>query len=194
MKLKSEALRQSILSATSELVITQGIDATSTVRVAKKLKISQSNIYSYYKSKEALLLAVFKQHQAQLIAALRSATPSSENPLEQIDGTVRGLLSFAIKQPMTIQIVLLFRQHPQMRQVLPTIYEDEYFANLFVQIQQYQDQHIIRPYNAEFLAEGVFSFVVNYLLFMASDNAPEPPITQNAVIDLVHGFLLEPNQ
>ncbi len=38
MKLKSEKLRQSILTTTTQLLISQGIEGTSTVKVAKKTR------------------------------------------------------------------------------------------------------------------------------------------------------------
>lgn len=194
MKLKSEALRQSILNTTTQLLISQGIEGTSTVKVAKKLNISQSNIYSYFKNKQMLLLAVFKHHQAQLITTLRPLLDSQLPPVQQIDALISGLIEFGLHHPQSIQLILLFRQQPQIRSILPTIQDNLFFVDLFIKIEHYQQLNVIKNYNAQFLAEGVFSMVVNYILFQTTDELAEQPLSQQDVIALIHGFLLTENE
>lgn len=194
MKLKSEALRQSILTTTTQLLISQGIEGTSTVKVAKKLNISQSNIYSYFKNKQMLLLAVFKHHQAKLIAALQPLLELQLQPVQQIDALINGLIEFGSQQPQSIQLILLFRQQPQIRPTLPTIQDNPFFVALFTKIEHFQQLNVIKNYNAQFLAEGVFSIVVNYLLFQTTGELIDQPLSQQDAVTLIHGFLLTGNE
>ncbi|WP_282801977.1 TetR/AcrR family transcriptional regulator [Secundilactobacillus kimchicus] len=194
MKLKSEALRQSILTTTTQLLISQGIEGTSTVKVAKKLDISQSNIYSYFKNKQMLLLAVFSQHQAKLITALQPLLELQLRPVQQIDALITGLIEFGLQHPQSIQLILLFRQQPQIRPILPTIQDDPFFDALFTKIEHFQQLNVIKNYNPQFLAEGVFSMVVNYLLFQTTGELTDQPLSQQDVVTLIHGFLLTGNK
>ena len=193
MKLKSEKLRQSILT-TTQLLISQGIEGTSTVKVAKKLDISQSNIYSYFKNKQMLLLAVFSQHQAKLITALQPLLELQLRPVQQIDALITGLIEFGLQHPQSIQLILLFRQQPQIRPILPTIQDDPFFDALFTKIEHFQQLNVIKNYNPQFLAEGVFSMVVNYLLFQTTGELTDQPLSQQDVVTLIHGFLLTGNK
>ncbi|KRK47827.1 hypothetical protein FC96_GL002030 [Secundilactobacillus kimchicus JCM 15530] len=194
MKLKSEKLRQSILTTTTQLLISQGIEGTSTVKVAKKLDISQSNIYSYFKNKQMLLLAVFSQHQAKLITALQPLLELQLRPVQQIDALITGLIEFGLQHPQSIQLILLFRQQPQIRPILPTIQDDPFFDALFTKIEHFQQLNVIKNYNPQFLAEGVFSMVVNYLLFQTTGELTDQPLSQQDVVTLIHGFLLTGNE
>lgn len=193
MKLKSEKLRQSILT-TTQLLISQGIEGTSTVKVAKKLDISQSNIYFYFKNKQMLLLAVFSQHQAKLITALQPLLELQLRPVQQIDALITGLIEFGLQHPQSIQLILLFRQQPQIRPILPTIQDDPFFDALFTKIEHFQQLNVIKNYNPQFLAEGVFSMVVNYLLFQTTGELTDQPLSQQDVVTLIHGFLLTGNK
>lgn len=190
MKLKSESLRQNILMTTTDLIIAEGIEGTSTVKVAKQLNISQSNIYSYFKNKKALLLAVFSYHQKILIDMLSPALNDQITPRQQIDALLDRLFILGLQEPKSIKIILNFRQQPSIRPNLPSISESTFFTRLFELIQKYQEQKIIKNYDASFLAENVFSIVVNYLIFINFDAKQQSSITQADVITLIHGFLL----
>lgn len=141
-----------------------------------------------------LLLAVFKHHQAQLITTLRPLLDSQLPPVQQIDALISGLIEFGLHHPQSIQLILLFRQQPQIRSILPTIQDNLFFVDLFIKIEHYQQLNVIKNYNAQFLAEGVFSMVVNYILFQTTDELAEQPLSQQDVIALIHGFLLTENE
>lgn len=85
MKLKSEALRKKIIATATTLMIEDGIEGTSTVKVAKQLEMAQSNVYSYYKSREDLLLAVFTYHQQLMVASLMPLLDESAAPIQQFE-------------------------------------------------------------------------------------------------------------
>ncbi len=74
-----------------------------------------------------LLLAVFSQHQAKLITALQPLLELQLRPVQQIDALITGLIEFGLQHPQSIQLILLFRQQPQIRPILPTIQDDPFF-------------------------------------------------------------------
>ncbi|PWG00475.1 TetR/AcrR family transcriptional regulator [Levilactobacillus bambusae] len=190
MKLKNEQLRQKILLAATTLIIAEGIEGTSTVKVAKKIEMSQSNIYSYFKNRQQLLLAVFDYHQHLLIEALAPNLTSSLAPVEQINQLILGLLQFGQTHFDTMRIIAIFRAQPAIRPVLPKVSDDPFFNELFRLMQQYQQEKIVKPVAAEFLMEGVFSIVNNYLLAISLDELKSRELSVDDVALLAVDWLL----
>lgn len=190
MKLKSEELRQQILQAATELIIKDGIGGTSTVKVAKKIKMSQSNIYSYFKSRQDLLLAVFEYHQQQIIASLEPMLDDQLTPQQQISVLIQEMIEFGKQHFETVRILSIFRSQPNMRTVLPRVADDEFFTRLFQLISQYQDAGIIKPVNAEFLMEGAFSIITDYLIAIIAGELTSSEVSGTDVVDLINDYML----
>lgn len=68
-----------ICEAAIELLLKDGLDALTTIRVAKRAGVSVGTYYQYFPNKEALLLTVFSQH-------LRRVTLVSEQACERSHG------------------------------------------------------------------------------------------------------------
>lgn len=193
MKLKSAALRQQILTAATDIIVTNGLTEISTVKVAKAVNTPQSNIYSYYKNKEALLLAVFEYHQHKLIEALSGSLSDSLSPKEALHHLVTAVLKLGLANPATIRIILLFRQQPEWRSRLPRITDSVFFTKLFAQFDQLQAQQIVKPYDASFLSEGVFSIITNYLTAIDAGELTTESLSQADLMALVDDFMLMPD-
>ncbi|GEK29349.1 TetR/AcrR family transcriptional regulator [Furfurilactobacillus siliginis] len=193
MKLKSEALRQQILTAATTIIVNEGLTAVSTVKVAKAVKTPQSNIYSYFQNKEALLLAVFAAHQQRLIEALTSVLDETLSPKEKLHQLVTAMVQLGLAHPDTIRIILLFRQQPEWRPRLPKNSDSAFFTAIFTQFAQLQQQQIVKPYDASFLAEGVFSIITNYLIAIDAGELTTTALSQADLMTLVDDFLLMPD-
>lgn len=190
MKLKNEQLRQRILISATELIIKDGIEGTSTVKVARKIKMSQSNIYSYFKNRHELLIAVFKYQQQKLIANLAPLLNSQLDPISQIESLINGVIQFGTQNFDTIRVIIIFRNQPSLRTTLPTINEDPFFIKLFELIKNYQDQGIVKSINAEFLVEGAFSIINNYLLANTTGELSFNKLSTDEVVSLVKDLIL----
>ncbi|KRL81006.1 TetR/AcrR family transcriptional regulator [Secundilactobacillus paracollinoides] len=190
MKLKSEALRKKIIATATTLMIEDGIEGTSTVKVAKQLEMAQSNVYSYYKSREDLLLAVFTYHQQLMVASLMPLLDESAAPIQQFETLFSGLIQFAKVHYDSIRIIMLFRNQPNWRQKLPTINDDAFFIRAFKLLRDYQAAKIVKPVPVDFLVEGAFSIVVNYVTALHAGELTEDKLTVQDVISLIEDLML----
>lgn len=164
MKPKNEQLRQNILKATTELLITEGVAGTSTLQVAKRIHATQSNLYSYFKNKEDLLIQTFTYHQAAYIEAIQSGWTNDLALIPVAKLLVKNILVFGMEHSDSLKVILLMRQQPKLRSLLPKIEDDAFFTALFTQLEHFQQQGIIKPLSTQFLAENIFSITVNFIL------------------------------
>ena len=64
---KGEKTRQAIINATDDILRKKGPGTLSTRAIAKRAKISQSNLYYHFKSLEEIILACFKEKADQAL-------------------------------------------------------------------------------------------------------------------------------
>ncbi|MCI1985836.1 MAG: TetR/AcrR family transcriptional regulator [Lactobacillus sp.] len=190
MKPKNETMRQQIIDETTASIIEAGVAGTSTVKVAKRINGAQSNIYSYFKNKDALVLGVFTYHQQLLTAALTPVLNADLDPQTQIAAITRALLQFAKTHPTSIQIVAAFRAQPSFRAQLPTIRDSHVFTTLFKRLTDYQARGVVKPLPAEFLAETVFSVIVDFCYAQLAQEAYAPQLSEDAIIALINDMVL----
>lgn len=74
--------RQTIIDVATALFMTQGYVATSTRQIAFKVGITQPNLYSHFKNKEEVYLAVFEQLSANVRENLQRILTSNEKDPE----------------------------------------------------------------------------------------------------------------
>ncbi|QGG61183.1 TetR family transcriptional regulator [Loigolactobacillus bifermentans] len=194
MKTKNEAVRLQIIEAATELIIEVGIAGTSTTKVAQRMGGAQSNIYSYFKSKEALILGVFAYHQKRLTNVLLPVLNLDLAPRQQLRAMIKAVLLFADDQPTSLQIIAAFRAQPNLRHSLPSIAESAVFTRLFKLFAQYQTAGILKVIPAEFLAEAAFSLIVDYGTAKLSGEAYLDQLDENAIVTLVEALVLAPDQ
>lgn len=60
-RIRTDAKRAQILEATQRLFLANGYGATSTDAIASEAGVSKQTLYAYYRSKEALLIAVLRR-------------------------------------------------------------------------------------------------------------------------------------
>ncbi|GAY71916.1 TetR/AcrR family transcriptional regulator [Lentilactobacillus kosonis] len=188
MKPKNESVRRQIIDAATELIIEYGVAGTSTVKVAKRINGAQSNIYSYFKSKEELISGVFLYHQSMMINAIEPVFDTTKSPQDLVADLVTELLLFADNHPASIQIISAFRAQPNLRSQLPTIADNQLLTEMFKLITRYQRDGIINQTPAEFIAEAIFSIVVNYSNAKLANESYAPKLTKEMVIQLITDF------
>lgn len=79
----NKSTRQLIIDVATDLFMTQGYLATSTRQIAFEVSITQPNLYSHFKNKEAVYLAVFEQLTAKVGENLQSILTSGINDPEE---------------------------------------------------------------------------------------------------------------
>lgn len=95
-----------LLRATARVLVEEGWEAASTNRIAKVAGVSVGSLYQYFPNRDALVMAVARQHAGRMLAMLQAAAPSPEGPLEDI---VAGLAR---------AMFLAHRSEPELHQAL----------------------------------------------------------------------------
>ncbi|QHB52780.1 TetR/AcrR family transcriptional regulator [Lentilactobacillus hilgardii] len=107
MKKKDLTKEKKILDATAQLIVSEGAPSVSTIQVAKKVGISQSNIYLYFKDKRALLEGVYLREINQL-----EQTPGMQIVLDKrvaiekrCFAYIRAMYDFSLDNPNSLSII-----------------------------------------------------------------------------------------
>lgn len=118
MKKKDLTKEKKILDATVNIIIEEGSAAISTTKVAKKVGISQSNIYLYFKDKRSLLDAVYLREINRLeeTAGMKRVIDPNEDFTSRVFSYMKAMYDFSLANPHSLfvleQIKLLSRDFP----------------------------------------------------------------------------------
>ena len=118
MKKKDLTKEKKILDATVQIIIDEGAAAISTTKVAKKVGISQSNIYLYFKDKRALLDGVYLREIGRLeeTTGMKQMLDPNEAMIPRVFSYLKALYDFSLANPHNLfvieQIKLLSRDFP----------------------------------------------------------------------------------
>jgi AcrR family transcriptional regulator len=92
---RSRQMLETILQATTRVLIQEGYASTTTNRVAEVAGISVGSLYQYFPSKDALLVALLRQHREAMVRVLASHLDglSETTPVETaVRALVRAML------------------------------------------------------------------------------------------------------
>ncbi|MEW2417030.1 TetR/AcrR family transcriptional regulator [Streptomyces sp. NPDC046866] len=99
-KQRERAERERLIVATArELAEQQGWDAVTTRRLAERIEYSQPVLYSHFRGKREIIGAVALQGAAEMAAALRAATATTDGPRDRVTALARAYLDFAERNP-----------------------------------------------------------------------------------------------
>ncbi|BDZ30529.1 TetR/AcrR family transcriptional regulator [Lactiplantibacillus sp. WILCCON 0030] len=163
MKIKDQQKYDRLIAAAIQLLATDGLAPFSTTKVAKQAGIPQSNVYIYFKNKQALLNATYTVAVHQMSLAV-VASFSSDRPLvDQTATSIAGLYQFAMAQPAMATAIQVLIDDSQFKQQAPLKLDDvanqqiQQALKLGIQTQVFQavDLNLIRY----FLTRPVFHYV-----------------------------------
>lgn len=76
---RSQATVDAIFEATIQVLLSDGLQRLTTIRVAERAGASVGTLYQYYPHKQALLFAVLQRHHANVERAITEAAASSHH-------------------------------------------------------------------------------------------------------------------
>lgn len=90
-----------LLDATAQVLVSEGYDAASTNRIARRAGVSVGSIYQYFANKEALVHALAERHlQRMLQIVLAHLASDGERTIAALTArTVRGLVAAHAAEP-----------------------------------------------------------------------------------------------
>ena len=103
-----EALRERILDAAEEILISDGYANLSMRRLADAIEYAPSTIYGYFSDKKAILAAVIERTTGNLLDALEDAD-ATPGPLTRLRMLGRAYVEFALRFPRHYEVLFQLR-------------------------------------------------------------------------------------
>ncbi|QYC43282.1 Tetracycline repressor protein class B [Nonomuraea coxensis DSM 45129] len=88
-----------IVTAARELAEAEGWEAVTTRRLAERVEYSQPVLYSHFKGKDAIMVAVALEGFAELAGELRAARTAAPDAAGALAGVGRAYIAFAERRP-----------------------------------------------------------------------------------------------
>lgn len=164
--------RQSILNAAKQLFVELGVSGTTIAEIAKHAGIAKGSVYSHFKSKQDIVIALMndsiERSQSMLQQLIEQQSDSADGIMEQYIAQELSLMSEerALNQAIAMDDSLMMND--DMMQVIQN-YRSEYYQNQLVLLNKaYGEQS--QPWHMDILTllNGAFH---EYGLYMTLDDA-----------------------
>ncbi|ATU70199.1 TetR/AcrR family transcriptional regulator [Levilactobacillus brevis] len=107
MKKKDMSKQLKIQDAVAEIILTEGAVSVSTTKVARRVGIAQSNVYLYFKDKQALLDSVYERETQKILATTEIASLQDQKiPLEErVRLYIQQVYDFSLANPDSLTLI-----------------------------------------------------------------------------------------
>ncbi len=173
---KDKNTEKQILNAAKNVFQTKGMDGARMQEIADKARINKAMLHYYFRSKQLLFEAVFK-NAFSLLAPQLNAILNDESSIEdKIKNFTSNYISFIIKHPYLPSFII--QELNRNQDFILKLKDNKGFPNLDKfkkQVDEEVKKNIIKPISAEqlfinILALNIFPFVAKPLI-MALTNA-----------------------
>ena len=113
MQVLKEEIRNGILNSTRHEIITHGLGNVSLRRIARKIGMSPSNIYNYFKDKDELIDALVQPSIKKIDELLSELSHDMVNfDFKNYDGSKRKFVKFSLEQ-LSSRLFKLYQEFDQ---------------------------------------------------------------------------------
>lgn len=183
-KTKDENKENQILDAAKSIFQSKGMDGARMQEIADKAGINKAMLHYYYRSKQLLFEAVFKNAFSLLAPQLNAVLNDDDDAIEnKVRNFTSNYISFMVKHPYLPNFIIQeLNRNPEF---IINLKDNPNFLNLDKfkkQVEKEVENGIIKPINAEqlfinILALNIFPFVAKPLL-MAFTNTDDEAYKQ----------------
>ncbi|BDZ30409.1 TetR/AcrR family transcriptional regulator [Lactiplantibacillus sp. WILCCON 0030] len=117
MKKKNEQRPQEIIDTVAKMIIDRGIVSITMPQVARRVGISQSNIYLYFHNKDDLLKQTFLTQKNLINNYLLAHFTDQPTVTAAMRLYARIIYQFALDEPIAIDVMIQYENSPIMKQV-----------------------------------------------------------------------------
>lgn len=103
----SQEKREAILDAALACFVDRGYHGTAVPQVAKKAGIAAGTIYHYFKGKEQLVNALYRQWKGEVARRVLTAFPAMQPVREQFRAMWETMVAFALEHPQAFAFLEL---------------------------------------------------------------------------------------
>lgn len=186
-KIKTENTEAEILIAAKEIFQQKGMAGARMQEIADKAKINKALLHYYYRSKQLLFEAVFKNAFSLLAPQLNKVLNDDNDLFEKIRGFTKNYVSFVIAHPYLPNFVIQeLNKNPEF---IAKLRANENFPSIEkfkLQVEEAIKNGIIKPIEAEqlfinIISLNIFPFIGQPLLMalINTDNAKYKKIMEN---------------
>jgi TetR/AcrR family fatty acid metabolism transcriptional regulator len=193
----AEAKAQQILQAAVRVFAAQGYEATRVGDIAKEAGVAYGLVYHYYKSKDAVLEAVFREAWGRLLAAVALAEETGEDAADQLALVVKIVLRSWRDDPDLVRLLVReITRNPHIQDELDEIAQA--FAALERIVRRGQTEGTFRAEpDAQFAAWMLYGaleeVLTGWVLGQLPDDADAVAAAEREVIaTLVGGLCVKP--
>lgn len=154
-----------IQDAVATLILTEGITAVTTIRVAKKVGIAQSNVYLYFKNKAALIDSVFQREMTKIKSAanFQQINDTSLSLTQRIQIYIQAIYTYAVADPDSLTLIqqIKFLKGENTANLVGDLEVDNLVTGL---LQAGIQQNILKDLPVNLVMALVFNVVYNHSL------------------------------
>jgi AcrR family transcriptional regulator len=105
-----------------EIIVKDGYNNLSIRKLSKRLNISPSTIYNYFKNREEIYIYVLNSGFEMLLSELQKAYDSHTDPVEKLRSVCRNVFSFSVRE-RNLALIMLILDVPKYYDYVDTEYE-----------------------------------------------------------------------
>ena len=169
-KTKDTTTEAAILNAAKSIFQRKGMDGARMQEIANEAGINKALLHYYYRSKQLLFEAVFKNAFKLLAPQLNKVLNSDDSLNDKIKNFTKNYISFTIKHPYLPNFIINeLNRNPEFVQKLTSEKHFPTITKFKQQVTENVKNGIIKPIKAEqllihILALNIFPFIASPLL------------------------------
>ena len=169
-KTKDTTTEATILNAAKSIFQRKGMDGARMQEIANEAGINKALLHYYYRSKQLLFEAVFKNAFKLLAPQLNKVLNSDDSLNDKIKNFTKNYISFTIKHPYLPNFIINeLNRNPEFVQKLTSEKHFPTITKFKQQVTENVENGIIKPIKAEqllihILALNIFPFIASPLL------------------------------
>ena len=193
-KAKDENTEEQILDAAKNVFQTKGMDGARMQEIADKAGINKAMLHYYYRSKQLLFEAVFKNAFSLLAPQLNAILNDDSSIEDKIKKFTSNYISFILKHPYLPNFII--QELNRNQDFILKLKNNKGFPNLNrfkKQVDEEVKKGIIKPISAEqlfinILALNIFPFVAKPLImaFTNTDNKAYRQLMEDRKIEVAN--------
>jgi AcrR family transcriptional regulator len=146
-----------------DLIVTEGLSGTSMSKIAKRVGISQSTIYVYFKSKEEMINSIYLSAKVDFSKYLLKNIDFNRSEEATFKDIWLNLFKYIMENPNIFCFLEQFEHSPLINKLEEEEIMGIYFSEIFKFIERAKEKKVIRNLPKEFLrsfAIGPISHIV----------------------------------
>ncbi len=116
LKTKTLDKKQQVMEATLNLIMENGVQATSMAKVSKASGVAVGTIYHHFSSKEAIITELYRFYKQKLLLCLSVEFDEAFETKDLLKKSVYLIINFAKEQPIAFEFIETYHNSPLIDQ------------------------------------------------------------------------------